>query len=109
MSAANIHTTEEFEKIVNENPRFLLIKNSLTCPISKAAFNEYEAFTRDNQDVQTYYLHVQESRELSNYIAEKFGVKHETPQALLFDQKSVVWNASHWKITKDSLKSAIQS
>ena len=38
-----------------------------------------------------------------NHIAEKYQIKHESPQAILFSQNNVVWNASHWKITNKSL------
>jgi bacillithiol system protein YtxJ len=45
---------------------------------------------------------------LSNAIAERFGVRHETPQALLIKDGRVVWHASHWSITSDSLTEALR-
>lgn len=108
MAAQNIQTIEQFEKLAQTENRFLFVKNSLTCPISRAAFNEFEQFTRENEEAPAYFLHVQESRELSNHIAQVYGVKHESPQALLIENNQVVWNASHWDITKASLKKAVQ-
>lgn len=108
MSKEQVTTIEEFENIVSRNEKFLLIKHSLTCPISGNAFDEYENFIKEN-NFPTYYLYVQEARPLSNYIAENFGVKHESPQALLFESGKVKWHASHWDITKSSLKQAIES
>jgi bacillithiol system protein YtxJ len=55
-----------------------------------------------------YYLHVQEARALSNYIAETYSIKHESPQALLFKDGKVVWDASHWKITYASLQENVK-
>jgi bacillithiol system protein YtxJ len=107
MSKKQVTTIEEFDNLVRSNAKFLLIKHSLTCPISGNAFDEYEDFTKDI-DFPTYYLYVQEARPLSNYIAETFAVKHESPQALLFESGKVKWHASHWDITKSSLKKAIE-
>lgn len=107
MSNQTIETVEQFEELFNKHEEFLFVKNSLTCPISQAAFEEYQEFAAKHSDYPSYHLHVQDSRPLSNYIAEQFSVKHESPQALLFKGKEVVWNASHWKITYDALKKEI--
>jgi bacillithiol system protein YtxJ len=103
MGMEKLEAIEQFEEVMKAGKRFLFIKHSLTCPISQAAFREYEKFVSDYPEVDTYYLYVQEARPLSNYIAETFGVKHESPQALLFENGAVVWHTSHWNITYDSL------
>jgi len=101
-----IESIEQFDQIITNDSKFYLLKHSLTCPISHAAYKEYEKFSNENQDVPTYYLAVQDSRAFSNEIAERFQIKHESPQAMLFVNGEVLWNASHWKITNISLASA---
>ena len=96
---------ENFEQVLETLDQFLLLKHSSTCPISQAAYDEYEKFASEFEN--TYYLVVQEERTLSNQIAEKLQIKHESPQAILFKHGEAVWNASHWKITYDSLKKAV--
>lgn len=108
MAAKKIETQEQFNELVKQES-FLMIKHSLTCPISGAAFEEYESFLEDHGEVNTAYLAVQEARPLSNYVAETFDIKHETPQAILFKNGEPVWNASHWKITYDSLSKALKA
>jgi bacillithiol system protein YtxJ len=100
-------TVEEFEEVLQKEKKFFLLKHSLTCPISQAAYNQYKQFADVQTEVPTYFLAVQDARPLSNEIAEKFQIKHESPQAILFSQQNAVWNTSHWKITKDSLSSAV--
>ncbi|MBM4762595.1 bacillithiol system redox-active protein YtxJ [Bacillus sp. B15-48] len=100
-----IESIEEFSKLFEEEGSFFFVKHSLTCPISQAAFEEYEKFSSDSS-LPCYYLAVQEARPLSNHIAERFHVKHESPQAILFTRSNVVWHASHWKITEKSLQAA---
>jgi bacillithiol system protein YtxJ len=102
-----IDTHEQFETLLQTQEKFFLLKHSLTCPISHAAYQEYEKYAQENHNLPTYFLAVQEARPLSNAIAEKFQIKHESPQAFLFSQGKAVWNASHWKITKRSLGTAV--
>jgi bacillithiol system protein YtxJ len=102
-----IDSTEQFDELIKKESKFSLLKHSLTCPISHAAYMEYEKYANEHQDFPTYYLAVQETRQLSNEIAEKFNIKHESPQVILFSKGEVLWNASHWKITNRALSSAI--
>ncbi len=100
-----IDTHEQLEELLKKEEKFYLLKHSLTCPVSHAAYQEFQKFADENQEVPAYYLAIQESRPLSNAIAEKFQIKHESPQAILFSNGNPIWNASHWKITKRSLAS----
>ncbi|WP_223590938.1 bacillithiol system redox-active protein YtxJ [Neobacillus bataviensis] len=102
-----IDTVEQFEDLLQKESKFYLLKHSLTCPISHAAYKEYEKYADENQNIPTYFLAVQDSRPLSNDIAEKFQIKHESPQAILFSNGEPMWNASHWKITNRSLANAM--
>ena len=90
-----------------EQDLFLFMKHSLTCPISLAAFGEYTKFTDIHKDIPTAYLAVQESRSLSNYVAELTGIKHESPQAILFHRGKPVWDASHQEITIEQMENAV--
>lgn len=102
-----LNTIEQFADILQQEDKFFLLKHSLTCPISKAAYQEYQKFSEDHKEVPSYFLAVQEARPLSNEIAEKYQIKHESPQAILFVNKAAVWTCSHWKITSRTLSSAL--
>lgn len=99
---------EAFDQAVESGGQLLVLKHSSTCPVSGAAYEEYERFVKEHKDVNAYYLVVQEDRPLSNHIAEASHIKHESPQAILFKNGDVVWHASHWKITYDSLLNAVK-
>ena len=105
MTLVKIETEEQFNKLVKEDS-FLIFKHSLTCPVSAEAFTEYQQYIENHKDVKTAYLAVQEARPLSNYIAEAFDVKHQSPQVIYFKDGKPVWNESHWRITVDSLTEA---
>ena len=108
MKKVKVNSIEEFNQVVSNNETFLFFKNSTTCPISHAAYEEFENFVTDENNVTCFYLHVQEARELSNFIAERYNVKHESPQALFFKGNEVAWNASHWKITYSTLQENVK-
>lgn len=102
MTLTKIENEEQFNELLQKDT-FLLFKHSLTCPVSAAAFEEYQKFIAENLELATAYLAVQEARPLSNYVAETFEIKHQSPQAIFFKKGEPVWNESHWRIKTDSL------
>ncbi|UOY90350.1 bacillithiol system redox-active protein YtxJ [Bacillus glycinifermentans] len=102
MSKQLIQTEDEFKQLEMDGT-FVFFKHSTTCPISRRAFEEFKAFADGHEDIPAYYLTVQESRPLSNYIAEQYGIKHESPQAIVFENGKVKWHASHSQITAQAL------
>lgn len=101
-----MNSVEQFDEVIKKESKFFLMKHSLTCPISGAAFQEYQKYAEGQQEIPMYFLAVQDSRPLSAEIAERFQVRHESPQAILFVNGEPVWNTSHWKITTNALTAA---
>lgn len=105
-----LQTFEDYEQAVemsNEKP-VLIFKQSTTCPISAEAFRQYNSFLDStNKDIDTYFVKVRETREVSNKIAEDTNIKHESPQILLIKNKEVLWNTSHHDITVDKIEAAL--
>lgn len=86
----------------------LLFKHSVSCGTSAYAFDELrELRDRNPKDVRYAVVVVQSDRATSNAIATRFGIRHETPQALLLRDRRVVWNASHHRLTADNLAKAV--
>src|SRR5499433_2327136 len=87
----------------------LIFKHSTQCPISTQAYEEFTDFAEGVPQLICGAVLVIENRKLSNAIAERFGVRHESPQALLVKDGRVLWHASHWSITAESLGEALVS
>jgi len=83
----------------------LVFKHSTSCPISAGAHDEFRRYVADdvNSNVDYVIVHVIEERPVSNAIAEDLGVQHQSPQAILVQDKKPVWHDSHWRITYDFL------
>lgn len=53
------------------------------------------------------WVRVIEERPVSLAFAEKVGARHASPQAVLVKDGKAVWHDSHWNITVEALKSAV--
>ncbi|MCD8502658.1 MAG: bacillithiol system redox-active protein YtxJ [Bacillaceae bacterium] len=107
MALKKLNTFSEFDELTKEKAQLVIFKNSTTCPISHTAFEEFSKFATES-DEHFYYLNVQELRDVSNEIANRYGVKHESPQVLVIRDENVTWHASHRNITYSTVKAAIK-
>lgn len=103
-----LHSVEDLNQFVGENGKRLLFKHSNTCPISGTAHEEFEAYVKGHE-VPAAVIVVQEDRPLSNEVAERYGIKHESPQIFLMENGEVKWHTSHWKITQASIEEAVKA
>jgi bacillithiol system protein YtxJ len=88
----------------------LLFKHSLTCGVSCEALDELQAHVERSAARAAYKLiTVQSHRRLSDELAARFGIRHETPQAILLRDGVPVWTASHFRITAHHLDNAVGS
>ena len=86
----------------------LMLKHSLTCGTSAYAHEEFEeVLSEPGPPVDACVVHVQPGRAVSNAIAERFGIRHESPQLLLISNGQVVWHASHHRITRREIAAAL--
>lgn len=106
MPEQQLHDLDAFAAAVAQTPRILVFKHSPVCPISAAAHDEYQAFCQDHPDVPTLFVDVIDDRPVARGIAERCGVRHESPQAILFEQGQPTWHASHGRITAAALAAA---
>ncbi|PSQ92738.1 MAG: bacillithiol system redox-active protein YtxJ [Bacteroidetes bacterium SW_4_67_19] len=81
-------------------------KHSSTCPISAQAEDEMKSLLSNSGAPPVYELVVQESRDMSDRIAEHFSIRHETPQAIVVSDGEPVFNASHHDVTAASVRQA---
>jgi len=54
--------------------------------------------------VDFHFVNIQQNRALSNEIADRFGIRHESPQLLVIRNKTAVFNTSHSSISYTSLE-----
>ena len=95
----NIKSIEQIDELINnsDNNPVIFFKHSLTCPISARAYAKVSEALKNKiiQDDLIYLVIVPAQRNFSNYIAEKTGVIHESPQIIVIKNKQVIYNDSH--------------
>jgi len=92
----------------SEEQPVLLFKHSNACPVSAEADREMRELAAD-EPVPVYKLVVQNSRALSDEIAEALDVRHETPQAIVLEDCAATFDTSHFDVTVDNLRDAAPS
>lgn len=82
----------------------MIFKHSTSCPISAMAKRRLEMnWETDGEELETYYLDLLRHRDVSNLIADSFGVRHESPQVLVIKDGNCVYDASHLRITAEAI------
>lgn len=100
----NVESLEAAIAESRERP-VLLFKHSRYCGVSCEALDELQSHidAQDHPAASYKLVTVQTHRPVSDAIAQRLGLRHETPQAILIRDGKVVWNASHFRITADQL------
>jgi bacillithiol system protein YtxJ len=107
-----ISTPEELDgafELSHERP-VLILKHSLACGASAAAHEVYHEFVEsrlDDEQVDYAVLLIQRSRDLSDELARRTGIRHQSPQVVLLRHGRAAWSASHWGISRENLQQAV--
>jgi bacillithiol system protein YtxJ len=106
-SLVSLQDLDSLEAAIAESQRrpVLLFKHSRYCGVSCEALDELQSHieSHDSGGVAYKMITVQTHRPVSDAAAQRLGVRHETPQAILLREGKAVWNASHFRITASQL------
>ena len=87
----------------------LIFKHSRFCGVSCEALDELQAHLDGSDGAVAYKLiTVQTHRPVSDAAAQRLGLRHETPQAILLRDGKIIWNASHFRITATQLDQVLK-
>lgn len=100
-----INSTEQLDELFeksNQKP-IVLFKHSTTCPISAGVYQEIST-----ADADINLVVVQNARSVSDAIARKTGIRHESPQAIILKDGKVIYHAAHYDVTASDVESHTQ-
>ncbi|MDX1564104.1 MAG: bacillithiol system redox-active protein YtxJ [Phycisphaeraceae bacterium] len=103
-----IQSLEEADAWMERSTPVWLFKYSNACGFSETQWRVFEQFGRSGRQYEAARVVVQKHRDVSDHIARRLGVRHETPQVLLVRGGRCLWNGSHSQITEAALKDAEQ-
>jgi bacillithiol system protein YtxJ len=101
--------TEADVATVLAEPLAVVYKHSPICPTSGMAYEEMRSLRRVHRDVPVYLVDVVHSRPLSRYIADRVGVVHASPQAIILRAGVPAWHGSHFDLRADTMARRLES
>lgn len=106
----SLSTPDQFEALLAESAErpVVLFKHSPTCGTSAMAYDELSDLL-DGEGGEIHLLDVLRSRPLSQAVAVRLGVRHESPQVFVLSGGAVRWHGSHYRVTADAVRKALQS
>jgi bacillithiol system protein YtxJ len=106
MSFITLDTEEKLNELFKQSIEkpVVLFKHSITCPISTDACNQMAIVDGDVNIVI-----VQTARPISNAIAERTNIQHQSPQMIVLRNGKPIFNASHYDITADKLEGLLKN
>lgn len=107
LSLTNMEQLNKLSVASNEKP-VLIFKHSTRCSISRMALKQFEnEFILTEEEVTTYFLDLLSYRDISNEIASRFQVFHQSPQLILIKNGIAVYHVSHSDIDATDLSNNI--
>jgi bacillithiol system protein YtxJ len=98
----NLDSLDLFLAQANGSPA-IIFKHSNSCGISARAHAEMSLI-----EAAVGLVTVQTARDVSNEIALRTGVEHETPQVFIIRNGQVLWSASHGRINAAAVEAALR-
>lgn len=80
-----------------------IFKHSTRCSISRMALKQFENEFDSADKVTLYFLDLIAHRDVSNEIAQRFGVAHQSPQLILIKDGKAIYHVSHSDIDAEEL------
>jgi bacillithiol system protein YtxJ len=89
-----LESLEQLEALLASPERAVFFKHSTRCPVSAWAEERVSDYVRVHGS-EIHLIDVLRSRPLSNLLAERLRVRHESPQLLIVQNGRCVAHASH--------------
>lgn len=101
---------KQLDEIIAESAEtpVIIFKHSTRCSISRMALKTFEReYNIEEGSAKPYFLDLLEHRDISNEIALRFEVMHQSPQLILIKDGKAVYHTSHSDIDAEAVKSKV--
>jgi len=107
MNWNQLSTILEVDQLLAENgdKTSLIFKHSTRCSISATVLDRLQRKWKmeELKNIDPYFLDLIQHRSVSNYIAEKLNIQHQSPQVLLIKNGICIYNESHFGINYEDI------
>lgn len=89
----------------DSNNGLAIFKHSTRCGISRMVLKQLESDWKQLPNpVSIYYLDLLAHRDVSNEIAKRYGIEHQSPQLIVIKDGSSIWSGSHYEASVDEMQ-----
>lgn len=102
-----LNQMEQLDNIMKESSSkpVVIFKHSTRCGISRAVLKMFERkYSYSDDQLKLYYLDLLQNRDISNEIAARLKIHHESPQLIVLKDGKAVYNTSHHSIEAELLE-----
>jgi len=105
-AGSRLRSLEDWSRMLESSKTrtVLVFKHSTICGISSSVLVEVEGFLSQHRNVPFGIVNVVEDRDLSDVIADRTRIRHESPQMIAILNERPIWHASHWSIDLNELE-----
>ncbi|MDB4948829.1 MAG: hypothetical protein JWM27_1478 [Gemmatimonadetes bacterium] len=87
----------------------VVFKHNTTCPISARAHREMERLEAGRPGTAVFRVDVLAHRDVSDYVAERAGIEHQSPQVIVFRGGKRVYDAALFQIDAGEVASHVEA
>jgi bacillithiol system protein YtxJ len=111
MNWNSLQTAEQLLELLKESSekKILIFKHSTRCSTSRMTLDRLERNWKEELNTKSYFLDLLSFRELSNAIAERFNVEHQSPQVLIISQGKSIYDRSHFDIEYSQIEAVLKN
>jgi bacillithiol system protein YtxJ len=96
----------QIDEYLKSKVSFIVFKHSTRCSISSMAMQRFEK-NFDIQSIPVLYLDILSFRSISDKLAQRFHVLHQSPQLLFIKDEICLYHASHNGINLQDIKAVL--
>ena len=100
-------TPAQVDEFLKKNPNAALFKAG-TCHKTPETFRAVEEQLGPREDLPIGIVRVVEARPASNHVESLTGIRHESPQIILFKDGKPVFNRDNWDIESEAIAEALE-
>lgn len=91
-------------EVLSDDKVVVIFKHSTRCSVSRFVLKNFEnSYDIPEDKMQLYFLDLIEYRSISNEIATRFLVVHQSPQLIVLKNGKAIFNSSHESIDANDL------
>ncbi|MDT8435681.1 MAG: bacillithiol system redox-active protein YtxJ [Gemmatimonadota bacterium] len=102
-----VRTTEQLDAAL-ALPVAVLFKHSPRCGTSAWAHRQVERYEEGDGAAPVFLVDVVRCRDVSDEVARRLEIRHESPQAIVLAGGTPVWHGSHGRLSTATVDAAVR-